>query len=666
MSRWTLVIAIWLIASGAAQVQRAQPNARASRDSDQVIAGLLRQIQDSAAMRNPAATARLYGALGDAWVASSQAAELPANRARQCRQAIEAYQRGAATAALASDFAGQAGLLGNAATAADKAGLSEQAASLLGGASLAVGRITNAEARRSAGLAVAAGWMTLGDGGKAAAALQEIRGQAAEAHDARNQSYAEGYLGALAEQAHDWGPALAHTRQALRATLQTGESSAIFRWEWQLARIHRAAGDPDQAVPAYEGALSAAERLNMESEPQAIQLEYVDLLLERSHRYTSPVRQQDLQKARAVLISRHQSELTAYYGDDCAYRELPRAIELEAAAKSAAILYPVVLPGRVEVLFSKDGSLDSYVVAASPSELQAQAARFREFVEKRTTLEYEEPARQLYRLLIGPLEERIGERGVKTLVFVPDGSLRRIPLAALRTGNEFLIERYAVAVSPGLKLTGEPPSIQRAQKINAALLAAGLSIGKPTFPALTFVPSELTSAAESFQRHSTLLNGQFRVDRLGSRYRQRDYAVVHIASHARFAPSAGSSVIITGENRNIGLGDLDRLLQNGDRRRPLDLIVLSACETAVGDDDRAALGLGGIAVEAGARSAVATFWHINDRAASELIQHFYSKLFQPGVNKAEALQFAQRECLKDPWLRHPAYWAAFLLINDWR
>lgn len=100
------------------------------------------------------------------------------------------------------------------------------------------------------------------------------------------------------------------------------------------------------------------------------------------------------------------------------------------------------------------------------------------------------------------------------------------------------------------------------------------------------------------------------------------------------------------------------------RREPLELLTLSACQTGSGDD-RAALGLAGIAVKAGARSALATLWSINDDASSELVSEFYRQLHDASVSKARALQHAQLKLLSDRVYEHPAYWAAFLLLNNW-
>lgn len=96
----------------------------------------------------------------------------------------------------------------------------------------------------------------------------------------------------------------------------------------------------------------------------------------------------------------------------------------------------------------------------------------------------------------------------------------------------------------------------------------------------------------------------------------------------------------------------------------MELLTLSACQTATGDD-RAALGLAGLALKAGARSAVASLWFINDQASGALVMDFYRALASGRLSKAKALQAAQRAMIADPLLGHPAYWAPFLLIGNW-
>src|SRR5256885_10830224 len=113
------------------------------------------------------------------------------------------------------------------------------------------------------------------------------------------------------------------------------------------------------------------------------------------------------------------------------------------------------------------------------------------------------------------------------------------------------------------------------------------------------------------------------------------------------------------------MDDLEREIKFGERRdEALELQLLIACETAAGDD-RAALGLAGVAVKAGARSALATLWYINDEASAKLIAEFYRQLQDPSISRAVALQRAQQMLLAEPRYGHPALWSPFLLINNW-
>ena len=101
------------------------------------------------------------------------------------------------------------------------------------------------------------------------------------------------------------------------------------------------------------------------------------------------------------------------------------------------------------------------------------------------------------------------------------------------------------------------------------------------------------------------------------------------------------------------------------RNEPVEILTLSACQTAAGDD-RSALGLAGLAVKVGARSALAALWEVNDKSTSVLMPLFYMNLLEPRINKAEALRRAQRTLMADPATAHPYYWSPFLLIGNWR
>jgi CHAT domain-containing protein len=161
-----------------------------------------------------------------------------------------------------------------------------------------------------------------------------------------------------------------------------------------------------------------------------------------------------------------------------------------------------------------------------------------------------------------------------------------------------------------------------------------------------------------------LLDQEFGSERLDRVLRQGAFEIVHIASHSQFAPDAAQSFLLTAQGK-LTMAQLSQMVGRlRFREQPLELLTLSACETARGDD-RAALGLAGVAIQAGARSALATLWLVADEAAVVLMDTFYRRLQDPGMSKARALQQAQLTLLRQPQHADPFFWAPFLLINNW-
>ena len=161
-----------------------------------------------------------------------------------------------------------------------------------------------------------------------------------------------------------------------------------------------------------------------------------------------------------------------------------------------------------------------------------------------------------------------------------------------------------------------------------------------------------------------LLNRKFVVPAVETQMKEHIFSVMHIASHGVVEDTIENSFVLAYDDKIT----MDRLAQMIGvaqfRKSPLELLTLSACETAVGDD-RAALGLAGMAVKAGARSALATLWFIDDEATSQLISEFYRQLKDPTISKAVALQRAQLKIQSAANHAHPSFWSPFLLINNW-
>jgi len=491
--------------------------------------------------------------------------------------------------------------------------------------------------------------------------------------DPRARSYSLGHLGALYEQQGRLDEALALSRQALFQAQQAGAAESLYRWHWQIGRILKAKGDDAGAIAAYQQAVTVLQSVRFEmshgyatgegSFREAVGPVFfglVDLLLETAPPPTETAAYQArLLQARETVEQLKTAELRDYFRDECVEALEAKTESLDQVSPSAAVIYPVVLADRLELLLTSSTGVERATVPVGADALTAEVRQLRSLLEKRTTRQFLPHAQRLYDWLVRPFEEELADRKVDTLVFVPDGPLRTIPMSALHDGKRFVIERWAVATTPGLSLT-DPRPLDRA---NLQAFLSGLSEPVQGFPPLAHVRSELASIGELFA-NETLLDADFRAPRVEHDLGARDFSVVHVATHGEFADDAESSFLLTYDGR-ITMDHLGETVgRTRFRDRPIELLTLSACETAQGND-RAALGLAGVAVQAGARSALGTLWSVNDVAAAELVTDFYRELRDEPVSKAVALQRAQRTLIADPSYGHPFYWSPFLLISNW-
>jgi CHAT domain-containing protein len=567
----------------------------------------------------------------------------------------------------------------NAARAAVEAGRVETAEAHLERVEAAVDGVADAGERAALRIHLARSWLRLAplrrkpEWGRlrAAAILQRAAHDAEIAADARLFSYALGYRAELYAQAGQRDEAQALARRALIAAQQADAPDAAYRWHAQLGRLQRSAGDRGAALASYRQALAvlsevrgqlaanAGGEVAFRAEVEPLYLELVDLLLRRAGEMDAEPRQALLAEARGVLEDLKAAELREYFRDPCL--DAQRKASPDVIPRTL-VVYPVLLPDRLELIVGASGQLERYAVPVGAEALEAEVRALRRTLEKRTTREYLRPARRLYDWLIRPLEPALARGEIDTLVFVPDRVLRTIPLAALhdRASGRFLIERYPVAITPGLTLT-DPRAIDRGA---VRLLAAGISESVQGYPALENVKSEMRAVTAAFPGEQ-LLDGSFRAARFEDEVTGRPFGIVHIASHGEFSADSASSYVLAYDEK-ISMDRIADWIATTRFRseRPLELLALSACQTAAGDE-RAALGLAGVALRAGARSALATLWSVNDRATAELVAEFYAQLEDPGRSRAEALQGAQVKLMHAYHFRHPAYWSPFLLISSW-
>ncbi len=490
--------------------------------------------------------------------------------------------------------------------------------------------------------------------------------------DARAISYAKGYLGDQYSKDGRYDEALQLTRQAIFSIENSQAPEMLYQWQWQIGRILKSKGDNESAIPAYQQAVSTLSSVRQDLTSQQsytgsfreeigpIYLELADLLLQANDTLQEGDKsQQNLLQARNVIEQLKAAELQDYFKDDCVSALQQKVKALESIDHQTAVVYPILLNDRLEILLSVPDGLKRFTIPANRENMIKEVRLFRQTLENRTTREYLPHAQKLYQWLIAPLQETLSEQKINTLVIVPDEFLRTIPIAALHDGEKFIIEKYAIANTPGLNITDSKPITAN----NAQLLAIGLSESVQGFPALPHVADELENINKIFGGR-VLKDDDFLLNSVENELKETTYNIVHIASHGQFKSNAEESFVLTFDDK-LNMDGIEQLIGlSRFRNNPIELLTLSACQTAAGDD-RAALGLAGIAIKAGARSAVATLWFINDKAASTLVTEFYSQLKEGAVTKAQAIQNAQVHLIKNTPYQHPYFWSPFLLIGNW-
>lgn len=548
-------------------------------------------------------------------------------------------------------------------------------------------------------------------------ALNAAQKMAEELNNPVAKAFSYGYLGKLYQQAKRYNEALFLTRQAIFFAQQTRKQPFLYVWQRQMGHIYKAQSNQDSAIKAYQqavtnfrpvqfqmattGYLNITQTFREKTAP--LYFELADLRLQKA-RATQNVslRENLLRQARKTIEGFKEAELQDYFQSECLNFGTDCAEWQQILDAQTAVLYPILLPDRLELLLEQRDNLIQATVPVSEKKLRSQVNSFLlsitshpnqeelsrtrnqqvaidtqpdemhctfgtwngEMPEeiKMSEQEFFQPAQKLYSWLIEPLLPHL--QNIKTLVIVPDGILRTMPFSALHDGKQFLIQKYALAILPSLCVKESPIPLA-----SDKILLGGLSEAVQGFSALPCAQVELNALQQLYDKvPEPLLNETFTVHNLNRNIKENSYSILHIASHGQFNADLESTFILTYEDK-LTMDKLERLISftKIGNKQPLELLTLSACETAVGDD-LAALGLAGVALKAGAKTAFASLWKVDDEATPAVVIEFYRQLRNPGISKAVALQKAQNFILTNKQYahyRHPYYWSAFLLIGQW-
>ena len=494
--------------------------------------------------------------------------------------------------------------------------------------------------------------------------LTDAVAQAQSQNINRIEADALGVLGNLYERNQQYAEAEAITEKALLIAQSINARELTYQWQWQLGRVLKAQDKTEQAIVAYAQAtnnlqslrsdllaISSDVRYSFSEQIEPVYRELAALLL---HPDAS---QADLNQGRQIIESLQVAELDNFFREACLDIEPQNIEEIDP---EAAVIYSIILPDRVAVILSQSGQpLEYHQTNIDPQAIDKAFedfyANLNPFLASGNSLQSNQT---FYDWLIRPIADQL-EPQSDTLVFVLDGIMRGIPVAALHDGEQYLIEKYSLALTPGLQLLAS----RSLDFDSLKTITGGISESRQGFDSLPNVEAEVTQVADLVSSE-VLLNENFTRDSLQRQIASLPYPVVHLATHGQFSSQAEDTFLLTWNDR-INVKNLDRLLQNRfSQNNPIELLILSACQTAAGDK-QAALGLAGVAIRSGARSTVATLWSIQDDSTAKLITQFYQALKTPEMSKAEALRQAQLSLLRSPEYQHPFYWSAFVLIGNW-
>lgn len=447
-----------------------------------------------------------------------------------------------------------------------------------------------------------------------------------------------------------------------------------YQWQQELGKLYKEQGKYKEAVQAYSAAIenvthvrdnllstNADLQFSFKEKVEPLYRDYMRLLIADSN----PNLERVIQTNERLQIA----ELENYL--QCGKLNLVALNDLKKLAIIPSVIHIIDLGNSIEVVVqSPDKSLhhhsvDQKLVKAHVNHL-LQTLHDQSFAntKNQVILDY---SQALYNSLIAPIKKYLPPDG--TLVFTLDTSFQNLPMGLLHDGKDYLLNHYNISETLGSKV--RQPKLLPKKQLRA--LIAGLSKSSPSFQAanapsylteLPFVLEEIANVKEQTNSSLSLLNEEFTYKRFIKEVSTENFPIIHLTTHAQFN-SVPQLTMFFSWDKPINLLEFDSLLKqkNQINEDTIELLVLSGCETAKGNK-RSALGIAGIAAQAGARSTVATLWRVDDKSTALLMKEFYKDL-KDGKTKTEALRLAQLSLLSNPKYSHPYYWAGFLLIGGW-
>ncbi|MCK5830364.1 MAG: CHAT domain-containing protein [Methylococcales bacterium] len=622
------------------------------------------------------------------------------------QQSAEWYQKAVNTAEQAGDKAQTASALINLSKVNhDK--------SLLDRASVNIQLVTEPQTKQQ--LLLSLGYQA-GQFGQLQLAQQSLQAVLAQPVSSRFKSQALGYQADLYLQQLRIDDALKLTEQA-----QLSDSSLDLQleWSWKRARLLLKKGRYLKSLSAYRNAVQLLQQsrvdfpvmytngessFNQTFSP--LYTEYIELLLQQTEQADTQQQQQLLTEVLQIWEQLKAVELQDYFKNTCTVKQQLQSNIIEA---DTAVLYPITLSNRMVLVVQFSDQIKAYSIDQSPAQIKTIVKSLNDAIYMGDSIV--KHSQVLHQWLIAPVKVDLEQHKIKTLVYLPDGALRKIPFALLYDGQQYLTEQYALVTVPGLSLlAAQSKSTNKSDILLAGmsepggvveeLFEKGINIFEESTEDLRGLTEKLPLRKLKIRQGSErkITNRNLQIEQLKKdlalpgvskelkilselsqvnvmennnfllgkfiKSVHRGHSMVHIASHGYFSGDPEKSFIMTHDHL-LNMKQLSELFQNeAVNNQPVELVTLSACQTAEGDD-RSPLGLSGVVVQTGVKSAIGTLWPVADEAAQQFFSDFYKYYQQPGTTKAQAVQKAQLGLIKNKKLNHPFYWAPFVLVGEW-
>jgi CHAT domain-containing protein len=339
-------------------------------------------------------------------------------------------------------------------------------------------------------------------------------------------------------------------------------------------------------------------------------------------------------------------------------------VSVETIDPHAAIIHPIILSDRIEVTVSIPQQPSHHYTTLIPqSEVEATINQMRQSMRQTSFAgERLEVAQRIYTWLLADAAPELDHSSITTLVFILDNSLCSLPMAALHNGQKYLIQKYQIVINPSKKISPSQP-IQTVASSYSQAIIAGISKPNQEFDPLPGVEKEIIQISRKIPA-TVLLDENFTLENLRKQLENNAFSILHLATHAQFGSHIEDTFILAW-NQKIHAQQLIHLLAEKHlHTSPIDLLVLSACQTAKGDS-QTTLGLAGIANRSGVRSTLASLWTVNDISTARFMDEFYYQLLSKKNTKAAALRQAQLHLLQQTEFEHPYHWAPFIIVGNW-